>query len=224
MLEHLLNSHDLCGKLSCNLVPFVPDAMKLLSTNRARSLVIFILTRIFSSKTLTNYLGISGILQRSVTSELMPFVKVEDSKLCLLQQDVELNIKNQIEDLSIKIDQQKDILKRKRDRLSDDLIEDRKFEIRTRKQRLEKLKSDTPFIKSKWFIESSNSEKKNKMTNRKEERKIFINHKAERAIYERLAENAKAHRRRHGEKGTSYIDEKSWRVQSRQMRIIANRT
>ena len=38
----------------------------------------------------------------------MPFIKVEDSKLSLLQQDVELNIENQIEDLSIKIDQQKD--------------------------------------------------------------------------------------------------------------------
>ena len=34
MLEHLLNSQDLHGKLLCNLVPFFPGAMKLLSTNR----------------------------------------------------------------------------------------------------------------------------------------------------------------------------------------------
>ena len=57
----------------------------------------------------------------------------------------------------------------------------------------------------------------------KKKGKYFINRKTERAIYERLAENAKANRRRHGEKGTSYIDEESQRIQSREMRIIANR-
>ena len=113
MLEHLLNSHDLRGKLLCNLVPFFPGAMRLLSTNRDRSIVNFILTQIFSSTSLTNYLGISGILQISVTSELLPFVEVVDSKLSSLQQEAELNIKNQIENLSIKIDRQEDILKRK---------------------------------------------------------------------------------------------------------------
>ena len=102
MLEHLLNSHDLHGKLLCNLVSFFPGTMKLLSTNRDRSMVIFILTQIFSSTSLTNYLGISGILQRSVTSELFPFVEVVDSKLSSLRQEVELNIENQIEDFKYK--------------------------------------------------------------------------------------------------------------------------
>ena len=46
---------------------------------------------------------------------------------------------------------------------------------------------------------------------------------SEKAICKKLAENAKAHRRRHGVEGTNYIDKESQRIQSRQMRRIANK-
>ena len=92
MLEHLLNSHDLIAKLLCSYLSFAPGAMKVLSTNRDRSIVTFILTQIFSSLSLTNYLGISEILQRLVASELLPFVEVVDPERSSLRQEVELNI------------------------------------------------------------------------------------------------------------------------------------
>ena len=41
-------------------------------------------------------------------------------------------------------------------------------------------------------------------------------------MFETVAEHAKAHRRRHGEEGTGYIDEESQSLQLPEMRIIAN--
>ena len=57
----------------------------------------------------------------------------------------------------------------------------------------------------------------------KKKGKYLINGAAEKAIDDCLAENAKAHKRRHGEEGTSYINENSRRMQSREMRMIANK-
>ena len=75
-----------------------------------------------------------------------------DSKLSSLKEDVDLSINNQIKDLKdleVKIDQQQDILNKKRDRLSDDLIEDREFEISMKQQCLERLQSNTSQMKKK---------------------------------------------------------------------------
>ena len=57
----------------------------------------------------------------------------------------------------------------------------------------------------------------------KKKGKYLINRAAEKVIYDCLAENAKAHRRHHGEEGTSYIKEDSQRIQSREMKMIANK-
>ena len=51
----------------------------------------------------------------------------------------------------------------------------------------------------------------------------MINRAAEKAIYDCLAENAKAHRRRPGEEGTSYTNKDPQRIQSREMTMIANK-
>ena len=198
--------------------------MQLLSTNKDRSIVIFILTQIFSSTSLTNYLGIPGILQRTSASQIKPFVELVDAKLSLLKEDVDLSINNQIKDLKVKIDQQQYILNKKRDRLSDDLIEDREFEISVKQQRLERLQSDTSQMKKQIVYRKFNQWKgKIKSQIGKKKGKYLINCAAEKAIYDCVAENAKAHRRRHGEEGTSYINEDSQRIQSREMRMIANK-
>ena len=57
----------------------------------------------------------------------------------------------------------------------------------------------------------------------KKKGKYLVNRAAEEAIYDCLAENAKAHRRRHGKEGTSYKNEDSQRIQSREMRMIAKK-
>ena len=149
MLVKLLSeSHDLSEKLFSQLSPYFSNAMQLLSTNKYRSIVIFILTQLFSSTSLTNYyLGISGILQRTSASQIKRFVELVDSKLSSHKEDVDLSIDNQIKDLKVKIDQQQDILNKKRDRLSDDLIEDREFEISVKQQRLERLQNNTSQMK-----------------------------------------------------------------------------
>ena len=98
MLGKLLESHDLIEKLLSQLSPYFSNAMQLLSTNKDRSIVVFILTQIFSSTSLTNYLGISGILQRTSASQIKPFVELVDSKLSSLKEDVDLSINNQIKD------------------------------------------------------------------------------------------------------------------------------
>ena len=115
MLGKLLESHDLSEKLLSQLSPYLSNAMQLLSTNEDRSIVIFILTQIFSSTSLTNYLGISGILQRTSASQMKPFVELVDSKLSSLKEDVDLSISNHIKDLNVRIDQQQDILNKKTD-------------------------------------------------------------------------------------------------------------
>ena len=147
MLGKLLESHDLSKKLLSQLSPYFSYAMQLLSTNKDRSIVIFILTQIFSSTSLTNYLGISGILQRTSASQIKPFVELIDSKLSSLKENVDLSIDNQIKDLKVKIDQQQDIVNKKRDRLSDDLIEDKKSEISVKQQRMDRLQSNTSLMK-----------------------------------------------------------------------------
>ena len=224
MLGKLLESRDLSEKLLSQLSPYFSNAMQLLSTNKDRSIVIFILTQIFSSTSLTNHLGISGILQRTSASQIKPFVELVDSKLSSLKEEVDLSINNQIKDLKVKIDQQQDILNKKRDRLPDDLIEDREFEISVKQQRLERLQSNTSQMKKQIVYRTFNQwKRKIKSQIGKKKGKYLINHAAEKAIYDCLAENAKAHRRRHGEEGTSYINEDSQRIQSREMRMIANK-
>ena len=81
----LLESHDLSEKLLSQLSPYFSNAMQLLSTNKDRSIVIFILTQIFPSTSLTNYHGISGILQRTSASQIKPFVELADAKLSSLK-------------------------------------------------------------------------------------------------------------------------------------------
>ena len=61
-------------------------------------------------------------------------------------------------------------------------------------------------------------EEKDQVTSWKKTGKYLIDRISEKAIYNKLAENAKAHQRRHGVEGTKYIDEESQRVQSREMR------
>ena len=147
------------------------------------------MTQIFSSTSLTNYLGISGILP---ASQIKPFVELVDSKLSSLKEDVDLSINNQIKDLKVKIDQQQDILNKKRDRLSDDLIEDREFEISVKQQHLERLQSNTSQMKKQTVYRKFNQWKgKIKSQIRKKKGKYLINRAAEKAIYDRLAENAK---------------------------------
>ena len=125
--------------------------------------------------------------------------------------------------LKASIDKEDKLLEQKRKRLSQNLISDKEFDIENKRQRLESLEQNSKRLKfqytyrklGKWRSSIKSSFGKNKG-------KYRINRVAEDAIYQRLAEHAKAHRRRHGELNTSYLDEDAQRLQNREMRRIAN--
>ena len=162
-------------------------------------------------------------MQRQTVSYSKPFIEYVYSKLSTLEQEADESIQSQIKDLQAKLEKEIDILDNKIDRLFHDLIEDKEFDISNKRQRLEKLKQN-PNKMRKQIVYGMFSKRKRKIKSQVEKKtgKYFIDRISEKAIYNKLAENAKAHRRRHGVEGTNCMDEESQRIQSREMRRIAN--
>ena len=108
--------------------------------------------------------------------------------------------------------------------MSQNLIEDKEFDISNKKQRLERLQKDSISIKRQFVSRKLHQRKSTIRSNfgNKKRGKFLIDRRAEGAIYKTIAEHAKAHHRRHGEMETGYIDEATQRLQSTDMRRIAN--
>ena len=79
MLETFFIFQEIGDKLLCQIAPIFSNAMQLLSTNRDRSIIIYVLTRLFSSTSLSSHLGLSGTMQRQTVSYLKPFIERVDS-------------------------------------------------------------------------------------------------------------------------------------------------
>ena len=184
------------------------------------------LKKLFSTTSLTHCLGLSGTFSKETVAYITPFIEQVESKLNSIKDETDQYISEQISVLNAKIKQQSNQLCKKRPRLSSELIEDEEFELELNRQRLEKIESD-PLTTEGQIVRNKFKEWKNKINKTKSQKgkkagKYLIDRRAETSIYERLTEVAKARRRKHGEEGTSYIDEAFHRIQSREMRAIAN--
>ena len=184
------------------------------------------LKKLFSTTSLTHCLGLSGTFSKKTVAYITPFVEQVESKLNSIKDEADQYLNAQISVLNAKIKQRSNQLRKKRPRLSSELIEDEEFELELERQRLEKFENDLVTTKGQIvrnkFKEWNNKINKTKSQKGKKAGKYLIDRRAETSIYERLTEVAKARRRKHGEEGTSYIDEASHRIQSRKMRALAN--
>ena len=107
--------------------------------------------------------------------------------------------------------------------MSENFIQDKEFDIYNKKQRLESLKKQTKKSKYQYTYRKLGQWRSSiRSSLGKKKGKYLIDRKAEEAIYQWLAEHAKAHHRRHGELNTWYLDEGRQRLQNREMRMIAN--
>ena len=108
--------------------------------------------------------------------------------------------------------------------MSQNLIEDKEFDISNKKQRLERLQKDSKSIKRQFVSRKLHQWKSTIRSNfgNNKKGKFLIDRRAEEAIYKTITEHAKAHHRRHGEMETGYIDEATQHLQSTDMKRIAN--
>ena len=132
-------------------------------------------------------------MQRHTVSYLKPFIESVDSKLSTLEHEADESIQSQIKDFKAKLEKEIDILENERDRLSHDLIEDKEFDISNKKQQLEKLKQNPDKMRKQFVHGTFNKWKRNTSHKLEKAGKYLIDRKSKKAIYEKLAENAKAH-------------------------------
>ena len=203
--------------------PYFKMLMTLFSTNRDRSPVYWLLNQLFSMTSLEQHLFISRKIRKDVEDQLHPIIKSTELKINSLNKEADKHAELMKHNLKASIDKEEKLLEQKRKRLSENLISDKEFDIENKRQRLESLEQNSKRFKfqstyrklGRWRSSIRSSFGKNKG-------KYRINRVAEDVIYQRLVEHAKAHRRRHGELNTNYLDEDSQRLESREMYRIAN--
>ena len=192
--------------------------MTLFSTNTDRSLIYWLLKTLFSMTSLEQHLFISRKILKDVEDQLRPIIASTELKINSLNKEADKHVELMKHNLKASIDKDEKLLEQKRERLSQNLISDKEFDTENKRQRLESLEQNSKRFKfqytyrklGKWRSSIRSSFEKNKG-------KYRINRVAEDAIYQRFAEHAKAHHRRHGELNTSYLDEDPQRLQNREM-------
>ena len=203
--------------------PYFKMLMTLFSTNRDRSLIYWLLKQLSSMTSLEQHLFISRKILKDVEDQLRPIIASTELKINSLNKEADKHVELMKHNLKASIDKEEKLLEQKRERQSENLISDKEFDTENKRQRLESLEQNSKRFKfqytyrklGKWRSSIRSSFGKNKG-------KYRINRVVEDAIYQRFAEHAKAHRRRHGELNTSYLDEDAQRLQNREMRRIEN--
>ena len=134
----------------------------------------------------------------------------------------EKNLHDLISKISKEIEKDTDKLERKRKRCDPDEINDLEFELQNKRQHLENLKSYTG-RQAKRFKRRIFYSWKTALRRQLGKNKGFtkIDRGAEKAVYNVLYEQLKAHKRRWGDEGTGYLEE--GRIQGRELRRIANK-
>ena len=196
MISEIISSSEISisRKLLSSIVPYFSSLNKLLSTNQVRALVTFILKKLFSTSSLTHCLGLSGTFLKEIVAYITPFIEQVESKLNSIKDETDQYINEQISVLNAKIKQQSNQLHMKRPQLSSQLIEGKEFELELKRQRHEKFEND-PVTTKEQIVRNKFKKWKNKIKSQKgrKARSYLIDRRSETAIYERLAEDAKAH-------------------------------
>ena len=135
IVSECINECSKEGQLK-SISPYFNNFMKLLSTNRDRSMVLWMLKRLFSNTSLEQCLFISRKLSGDVESHLTLTVESLETKINEEKQEAAKQLKS-------RIDKAQTLLGQKRKRSSQNLIEDKEFDISNKKQRLERLQNDS---------------------------------------------------------------------------------
>ena len=169
-------------------------------------------------------LGYVSVTVNAIKEQVCDFLsQVEITQECSMEKS-EKAVEIEISKLEKTIIQSEHSLERKRKRLALDEVDDLEYELEIKRQRLTKLRQKPKqMMKRKakrHFCSWKNSMKRQTGKNKG---KFRIHRGAERAVYEVLEEQLKAHRRRWGEEGTGYLESHQKRLHKRDMRRIANK-
>ena len=121
--------------------------MALLTTNRDRSLVLWLLKQLFSVTSLEQYLFLSKKVLYDVEDQLYPILEALETKMEEFRRYAEKHVEQVKHSLKVNIEKEEHLLGQKRKRLSENLIQDKEFDIYNKKQRLESLKKTNKKIK-----------------------------------------------------------------------------
>jgi hypothetical protein len=205
--------------LATNISPL----MKLMSSSKDRAILQFVLSNIYSNQNLHYMLGYTSSTIKKLTSHVNDFLVQSEEMEGRCHEDADREVENVISQLEKVIREQENCLERKRKRLATEEIEDLDFDVQIKKQRLERLtRSRLPRKKlakrkfKAWKQTLKSQRGKNKG-------KFRIDRGAEKAIFEVLEEQLKAHHRRWGDEGTGYLESEKRRLHKKDMRRIANR-
>ena len=177
----------------------------------------------FSKTGLKNCLHLNPDFVDKVQEQVQTLLWSVPDKIGEFEADAKKQVEQTVSNLKQVINEKTEILTKRRKRLSENLISDCEYEIANKKQKLERLQKDSVKFRKQYVYRKFRGWKCNVLSQMgKKKGSYLIDRGAETAVFNVLAENSKAHRRRHGEEGTVYMDEPSQQIQTREMLRIAN--
>ena len=199
-----------------------PMLKKLLSSAMDFAVVYFILSMLLSRTVMKMFLGISESFASSIHAETLQFVQEVEERENEACQEAEKSLEDLIFKISREIEKDSEKLDLKRKRCDAEEINDTEFDVANKRKRLEQLKStyaSNHKERNKKRIFNSWKSGLRRQTGKNKNR-TKIDRGAEKAVYNVLYEQLKAHERRWGDEGTGYLEDR--RIQGRELRKIAN--
>lgn len=203
------------------LASLIPMLRKLLSSSMDFAIVYCILSLLLSKTTIKMFMGVNEVFAGRMYDETVKLAQEVEQKDQEATEQAEKNLHDLISKISKEIEKDTDKLERKRKRCDPDVLHDLEFELQNKCQRLENLKSNTSRQTKRFkrrIFYSWKSGLRRQLGKNKGSTKI--DRGAEKAVYNVLYEQLKAHERRWGDEGTGYLEE--GRIQGRELRQIAN--
>ena len=186
-------------------------------------MLLYVLSNIFSKTGLKDYLGLTSYFVSSVPGQVEDLLWSVPDKMAEFECEASSHVQETVLKLQNAIEKKSEILAKKRKCLDEHIISDYESELANKRQKVETLQKDSTSQRKQYVYRKFRAWKGGLLSQKgKKQGSYLIDRGAENAIYNVLAENSKAHRRWHGEEGTSYLDEPSQRIQSRDMLRIAN--
>ena len=149
MLTEFLRGYKLSDSLQAT-APYYKSMMKLLSSNRNRSIVHWILKQVYSSTSLEHYLAIDRDTLNNSAKEIKTALQSVDTVFEKLSVKADHHIDEKNIAPKSSIEKVSSVLERKRKRLSKELIEDKEFDLGLNKEKLLKLECSPNPIKKQF--------------------------------------------------------------------------
>ena len=146
MLTEFLRGYKRSDSLQAH-APYYKSMMKLLSSNRDRSIVHWILKQVYSSTSLEHYLAIDRDTLNNSAKGKRTALQPVDTVVEKLSVKADHHINEKIIALKSSIEKDSSVLERKRKKLSKELTEDKEFDSGLKKEKLLKLECNPNPIK-----------------------------------------------------------------------------